>query len=372
MNLKSRLTNLLYTVKGWISNKGKAFWEWLVDKITLVPLSKPAWGFWPYNFRFSHWKSTAIILFTVFSVLFLYSYYISIRPNIEWFPARTVDIIHHDESIDVVGYRTINTLESIIDILLTKPGGYISNDVLPPYVFLDNMPSWEFGALSMVREATIATRRHYTRSQTQSVEDKDAVLAQTHINIDNKNWILPPVDNDLPLLKGEYQTAKEHLHNLKMRLLDDNPEDVTFYARAESLADSLDMYNKLLGSYSQRLSAASGKTTRSNDGKVEYVKTPWLEIDDVFYESMGGAWALCEILKAIEHDFSKVLKDKNAEVPLRQVITELEMAQRPVYSFVILNGSGYGVFANHSLVLANYLSRASAALTDLTYLLRNG
>ena len=36
---------------------------------------------------------------------------------------------------------------------------------------------------------------------------------------------------------------------------------------------------------------------------------------------------------------------------------------------MILNGSGFGVIANHSLVMANYISRANAAIIDLRRLL---
>jgi hypothetical protein len=39
---------------------------------------------------------------------------------------------------------------------------------------------------------------------------------------------------------------------------------------------------------------------------------------------------------------------------------------------MVLNGSGFGVLANHSLVMANYISRANAALIDLTELLSQG
>ena len=39
---------------------------------------------------------------------------------------------------------------------------------------------------------------------------------------------------------------------------------------------------------------------------------------------------------------------------------------------MILNGSGYGILANHSLVMANYISRANAALIDLNELLTKG
>jgi hypothetical protein len=39
---------------------------------------------------------------------------------------------------------------------------------------------------------------------------------------------------------------------------------------------------------------------------------------------------------------------------------------------MILNGSGFGMLANHSLVMANYISRANAALIDLNELLTKG
>ena len=77
-------------------------------------------------------------------------------------------------------------------------------------------------------------------------------------------------------------------------------------------------------------------------------------------------------LKAIEFDFAEVLKDKNATVTLRQIIAELEATQEPLGSPIILNGSPYGFFANHSLVMANYIARADASLIELRKLLERG
>ena len=102
------------------------------------------------------------------------------------------------------------------------------------------------------------------------------------------------------------------------------------------------------------------------------VKTPWNKIDDIFYESRGAAYALIHLLKAVEVDFADVLEKKNATVSLRQIIRELEATQDTVWSPVILNGSGFGILANHSLVMANYISRANAAIIDLRRLLEQG
>ena len=84
------------------------------------------------------------------------------------------------------------------------------------------------------------------------------------------------------------------------------------------------------------------------------------------------AFALIHFLKAAEVDFADVLEKKNATVSLRQIIRELEATQQTVWSPVILNGSGFGIWANHSLVMASYLSRANAALIDLRELLAQG
>jgi hypothetical protein len=51
---------------------------------------------------------------------------------------------------------------------------------------------------------------------------------------------------------------------------------------------------------------------------------------------------------------------------------ELEGALAPLRSPMILNGGGYGLFANHSLVLASYISRAHSAVIDLRSLLAQG
>ena len=102
------------------------------------------------------------------------------------------------------------------------------------------------------------------------------------------------------------------------------------------------------------------------------VQTPWSEIDDVFYEARGTAWALIHFLKAAEVDFAEVLRKKNAQVSLQQIIRELEGTQETVWSPMILNGSGFGTLANHSLVMASYISRANAAIIDLRDLLSQG
>ena len=76
----------------------------------------------------------------------------------------------------VVGTATTNMLIAVSETLLDKPGGFLTNDITPPGLFLDNMPAWEYGVLIQVRDLTRALRESFSRSQSQSTED--AALAK--------------------------------------------------------------------------------------------------------------------------------------------------------------------------------------------------
>ena len=77
----------------------------------------------------------------------------------------------------VTGFATTATLIDTVEVLLNKRGGYYSNDIMPPWVLLDNVPNWEFGVLTQVRDLARALRNDISRSQTQSTEDPDLAEA---------------------------------------------------------------------------------------------------------------------------------------------------------------------------------------------------
>ena len=282
------------------------------------------------------------------------------------------------KSVEVVGSSTVSTMVTMINVLLDKPGGFLSNDVMPPSVFLDNMPNWERGVIVQVRDMARALRDGISRSQSQSTEDPDLAITEARLNIEPSSWMLPNAQT-------EYREAAKHLNRYLVRLSDDDLTDAQFYARADNLAAWLFIVEARLGSLSQRLSASVGQkrvntdlagdaqAQQSTQSSVEVIaKTSWWQIDDVFYEARGSAWALSLLLQSVKKDFAPILKTKNAEVSLAQIIRELEGSLQPLHSPFILNGSGFGLFANHSLVMASYLSRANAAIIDLRRLLENG
>lgn len=277
----------------------------------------------------------------------------------------------------VGGYTTVETLKQVAGTLLDKPGGYLSNDLAPPGLWLDNMPSWEYGVLVQVRDFSRALRKDFARSQSQSTEDPDLAKAEPRFHFDNKSWALPASES-------EYREGIKALDRYLARLADPAQQNAQFYTRADNLNNWLGDAGTRLGSLSQRLSASVGQVRLNTEvlpggepdatavGEGGVYETPWLQIDNVFYEARGQAWALAHLLRAIEVDFADVLAKKNATVSVRQIIRELEAAQATLWSPMILNGSGYGILANHSLVMANYISRANAGIIDLRQLLSQG
>lgn len=319
-------------------------------------------------------KWAKVVLWTTGSVVLVMSVvgiYFSREPDIFW--------VNHsaDAESAVVGVSTTDTLIRVAETLLDKQGGYLTNDKMPPGVFLDNIPSWEFGALTQVRDLGRVMRDDYSRSQSQSKEDEDITKGAPRFFFDNDSWIFPATES-------EYRDGIESFIDYRQRLLDGDP-DTQFYARADNLREWLSQVEKRLGSLTRRL-GNSVVASRINDDlagdpsaeaagsqpDTVNVRTGWFEVDNIFFEARGSAWALLHFFRAAEFDFAGVLADKNAETSVRQIIRELEASLGGLSSPMILNGGGYGLFANHSLVMANYLARANAAVINLRELLDQG
>jgi len=333
-----------------------------VSETTAKSLTKRAW-------KLRTAGVALLVLLTVFSVLGIWW---SRMPETFWVETYERDGRH------VVGYATTDALIRVTENLLDKPGGYLSNDVTPPSVFLDNTPNWEFGVLQQVRDLARVMRNDYSRSQSQSAEDEDLAKAEPLFNFENDSWILPASE-------GEYRKAMKSMVHFRDRLTGEAQPEAQFYARADNLREWLSQVEKRLGSLSRRLGnsvtsdvineelagdRAAEAAQRQPD--IVDVRTPWYEVDDIFFEARGASWALLHFFRAAELDFEQVLNDKNAKASVRQIIRELEAALQPLHSPIILNGGGYGVFANHSLVMANYLARANAAVINLRELLDQG
>ena len=316
-------------------------------------------------------KKKAIAVFAILFCLLNYAVAVwwSSEPELIAIQEFSAQQSEQENVMTAAGYATSTALIEIVDTLLNKSGGYLSNDIMPPSLLMDNMPAWEFGVLEVARDTALSMRRDLARSQSQSVEDPDLVKAQPLLNISHTSWTMPSAED-------QYQDAIKALKSYRSRLNEfDKPSQ--FFARADNLREWLQFVEKRLGAQSQSLSASVGRESLNSfgilDGQTEQnIKTSWWQIDDNFYQARGTCWALLVMFKALEIDFEDVLQNKNAYVSFQQIIRELEATQVSFWSPIILNGSGFGFVANHSLVMANYISRANAAVINLRELLDQG
>jgi len=294
--------------------------------------------------------------------------------NVQEEAIERMNVTHTDQM--PIGYVYANTLAHIADVILHKPGGYLTNDVAPPGLFCDNIQSWEYGALVMLRDATTALRNHFARDQSQSAEDPDLANAEPYFYYEHNSWALPSTE-------AEYEKGVEALHSYMTRL--QNPTSTSrpaqFHSRADNLWQYTEVVIKRLGGLNTRLAASTDRFSGATHGDPSNPidinmptigQTPWMEIDNVFYEARGACWALLHILKAIKHDFSDILLDKRAMNTVDNMIQAMENALTPTLSPVVLNGDGFGLFANYSLAMANYIARANAAALDLRDVMNRG
>lgn len=322
--------------------------------------------------------SIVALLCTVTVLLFLLSIFWGFEPdNFDVTATAEARAQANNEKV-VIGYVTTSTLIEVANTLLNKPGGYLSNDILPPGSLMDNIPNWEFGVLQQVRDFTKSLRNEISRSQSLGGENENLAKAEPQFNVDSTTWMMPSAE-------GEYAQGVVYLEKYLKTLSDTSQQNAQFFTRADNLTDWLRTVSRRLGGLSQQLSASVGqerlntdlagdadaKRSTAQDNMIS-TKTSWMEIDDVFYETRGTAWALLHLLRAIEVDFKDVLANKNAGVSLQQIIRELESTQRTIWSPMVLNGSDFGLFANHSLVMAAYISRANSGLIELRDLLQRG
>jgi hypothetical protein len=326
------------------------------------------------------WKGKALAAAGVFALgVTILGIYWSMQPDKFDVEAVALERVGGDESRLVPGVVTVVAIEQVARTLLEKPGGYLYNDVTIPGIYLDNMPNWEYGALKELRDSIRSLRNDFSRSQTQSVENDNLRRADQFLNYDVDSWVLPSTES-------EFREGIQGLDRYLGQLIAGESQAARFFTRADNLAAYLAVVEKRLGSYAQRLSASVGDpeltaalVPESREGAADSgpalearAKTAWLEVDDIFHEARGYSWALLHTFKALAVEFEPVLRDKNAQVSVQQVIRDLEEATKRMWSPMVLNGHGFGFVANHSLVLASYISRANAAVLDLRILLQQG
>ena len=251
------------------------------------------------------------------------------------------------------GAVTTATLMTVVGTLLDKPGGYLRNDIVPPGLWLDNMPNWELGVLNQARDLSRALS---------AMEEGDAAAleeAAEHLRGGSRDWFYPATEHRL-------EQALEALDEYLLALGEGGGAG---FAAGAGLAAWLEQVAWRLDDLGLRLSASVGSRERLRDLGIDADELPprtrWYRVDDIFFEARGTGWALAHLLEAVRRDQADVIERAGMLGEWEMLVAELERTQRRLWSPVVLNGSGFGIFANHSLVMANHMIRARDLARDL-------
>jgi hypothetical protein len=264
-----------------------------------------------------------------------------------------------------------DTIVKLIQRELDSSSGWTPNDIPPsPTWFLDNRPNFQLGVLEVVRYSSRVLRDNLSRQRTTDKIDMDCDKAFTNFSNDPYKWIIPSAE-------GKYKKGVEDLQRFIKHL---KIEEENFYPRSDNLIQLLEQYVSLLGGVNNRLLNASRKIDKRVDrsasdnkdehGKYRFQHVPWRKIDDNFYYAQGVGYAIYHMFKAVHLEFIDVLKDKNAEIIVDDIITSFEESYfEPV---VVTNGSKAGLFANHSSNLRVFLDDARQKINSLIRMLDQG
>ncbi|QEA40321.1 DUF2333 family protein [Pistricoccus aurantiacus] len=245
------------------------------------------------------------------------------------------------------GAVSVATLIASIDTLLEKPGGYLRNDVMPPGLWLDNMPSWELGVLRQTRLMTELLAQN-ADGEAASLEE-----AVERLSAGDEEWFYPSTERHLAKAQEALDYYFESMTNKGGDRL--APSDELPASWLNQAAERLDWL-------SHRLSASVVEREALRDLNIDPQElpehTPWYRIDNVFFETRGATWAMLVQLRALMADYPQLMQQARIQTDVKRLIAELNFTQRRLWSPLILNGSGFGIFANHSLMMANYTLKA--------------
>jgi len=293
-----------------------------------------------------------------------------------------------DQSMPV-GYRTVATMVKLIDQLFTKPGGYQSNGISPMTQIPDNMQNWEYGYVIQMRVLVNALRFDLARAGVQAKDHPELREAEARFNFKHDNIVLPSTD-------AQYKEGLKFLEDYLDKLNSAASPGQYFAPRNDQLIDWLEKQKNMLGSYTTMLQNNIGAVT-FDTGILTSEPIPTDEVvagdvaegavankdegddlsnfrdrDDVFYQVRGGIYALYHTMLAIRSDCKGTINDNNAMGIMNRVLNELESANKPMKSPMVLNGSELGIIQNHSLVLAAHLAKAHLAIQELQRQLAGG
>lgn len=228
-----------------------------------------------------------------------------------------------------------------------------------PGWWIDNTPHFQRGILGALSRFGFELRDQLGRTRGSSAVDAGLEKAAGNLSKEPDRWVMDFSTSFLPTTASDtyYREAARDLNSYNVRL---SSGQAVFERRADNLLATLDRIALDLGASSAALEQYIGE----NAGGV----LPDFGADDLFYQVKGQVYAYTVVLKALEHDFSKLLSDREVTGLYSELLRSMSEAAT-LDPLLVVNGAADGVFANHLSVQGFYLLRARTQLKEVTNIL---
>ena len=214
--------------------------------------------------------------------------------------------------------------------------------IFPAYV-LDNMPNFQIGIVSAVRDF-VASLRHL--EQNTEAQQKNIDKAYSLLNYPPDVWILSKQSTFklAPSSNSQYRKAGKELRQYS--------RNGVYTANAPDLSYLLGKISNSL----QKLTAKSEEYQREKSSN-------WLDFssDNLFYYNRGYAFALWQMGKVLGADYKSVILEQDLYQEWSYMVSSLRKAAE-FSPLIVRNGKANSLTApNHLLMQGYYLMRASAS-----------
>lgn len=320
------------------------FFTWIADRFTV-------------NERGTGWRLTRRVLLASLASIPLY-YFVGM-----WWVHAIDDDPNFTLKVTEAGAgtsRAVAMAAALVDREV-KDHGWVSNDpFFLPGVFNDNMQNYQQGMFAAIGRFAVEMVDFLGRARGSSEADADLNTA-LDIKSPPDIWVWEPHKSIWPRETSEarFLRASSAFRRYNERLA---RGQAVFDRRADNFAETLDRISADIGSSSDSLFRVATQ-------EPGWFLFDWSS-DDLFYQTKGRAYGYFMLLKELQVDFDRIIREKELAVVYGRMLESFEalVAMDP---FVVVNGKpGSQFIPNHLTVQGFYLLRARTQLKEIASILR--
>jgi hypothetical protein len=320
------------------------FFQWFADRFTV-------------NERGTGWRLTRRVLIAAAASVPLY-YFVGMWwvHRIDDDPNFTLKVTEAEAGSSRAVAMTAALIEREVE-----DHGWVSNDpIFFASFFNDNMRNYQQGLFAALGRFTVEMVDFLGRARGTSEADTDLNTA-LEIKSPPDIWVWEPHKSIWPRETSEqrYLRSASALRSYNERLM---RGQAVYDRRADNLANTLDRISADIGSSSDSLFRVATQ-------EPGWFLFDW-KSDDIFYQTKGRAYGYLMVLRELQVDFDRILREKELAIVYGRMLESFQQAIE-MDPFVVVNGKPGSQFVpNHLTTQGFYLLRARTQLKEIASILR--